>query len=455
MRFFPIFSLTVGILAQNLSVAAATWLDTHEAGLKLAKKEKKDILISFVGTGWCAECEKFEEALLSKDSFAALAGKNFVLVELDFPQTDPEVTLRNEPVRANFGVMNFPVLVLTDSEGLPYGELRMRLDWTVADYLKALNDLDTNKLIRDEARAEFESAADDDSRVLALEKLLRAVPETSIPKMYGKELEALRKASKDKSPLVAEIAKKDRMAEMQAELQQLMGQKRYDEAAALCDRYLANDQIGEGEKQMGMTFKFFALFEKKDFEKAILVAKDLQKIAPRSPVAQQAVGLQKKAEAALKRGQAPLVVREVKPEGEQSELGEKKGKPSDAVKTQEVRPDEVKSVAAHKEVLKTLDAAHEALTEAEKALAQAEADLAAAQKAHLQAHEAELKARPEGGENSKGSQKPPSKTEPKKKKATPPSDSQVGEVEKRATDLRKQAEELRKKARELREDASE
>ena len=453
--------MTFGLLAPNLSAAALSWLDTYEAGLKRAAKEKKDILISFVGSDWCDQCKKLDAALLSKESFATLAGENFVLVELDYPQLKPEVAERNEPVRAQYGIMGFPVLLLTDSEGLPYGELRMRPDWVAADYLKALADLDTNKMIRDEAWTEYESADDDVARTAALEKFLRAVPLPSVPAMYGKELELLRKASKDKSPLVTAFAKKDRVQKIQAELQSLMSQGLHSDAVALCDQYLANPLIDDGETQMALSFKYFALMEKKDFAEAIEAAKALQKVAPESPFAKQAISLQKKAEAALAASQVPPIAKNTNPEASVQEVKKKEGESPGVAKTQELMPQRSpQKKADHGKTLEALKATHQALAEAENALAQAKADLEAAQrshdeaeKSHDEAHRAELKARPAGGTES------PDESAPSEKKEETNSEqlgaSQVDEFETRAEELRKQAEELRKKARELRKETVE
>lgn len=467
MRFIVTFVLMAGFLAQAALAESGDWLETYEAGLKRAQEEKKGILISFMGSDWCDQCKKLEDVLLSKESFAVNAAKSFVLVELDFPQTNPELTKKNEPIRVQYGIRGFPVLLATDSEGLPYGEVRMRPDWVVADYLKALADLDANRSVRDDAKNEFETANDDAARVKALEKMLRAVPESSIQGMYGEEFEALRKFSQDKSSLVGEVARKERVANMQNELQIRMAQRRYDDAVALCDEYLSREVIDEGETQMGLTFKYFALMEKKDFEEAAATASALQKVNPKSPIAMRAVGMVKKAELAAEAAvRAAAIASERSLKNEEKELrqgvpgvGESKAPSTGVAKTKSLssRIEEATQAAdskKHKEALLVLEETHATLAQAEKMVAEAEANLAVAVEAHEKAHQAELKSR-QGEPNEEEQTEDSQEVVPSEKEEVSSTEEevplQIDQLKERTDELRKKAEELRKQAKELRE----
>lgn len=433
--FFCTFS-PVAVLAEE-----SPWLDTYEAGLKRATEQKKDLLVSFMGSDWCEQCKILKETVLSKEDFISGVSANFVLVELDSPQQKPEISERNEPVLTQYGVRNLPVLVTADSTGRPYGEVRFQQNWKVDDYLKAIADQSGKKATREEARAELKSATDDEARREALEKLLTAVPQTSIAHLYTEEFNELRKVSKDKSPLVLEVASKERVEKLQRELQTLTGQRRYDEVVTLCETFLAHDNLSDGERQMGLTFKYYSQMELRKFDQAVDTAEALLKVDPQSPIGRQAVSLMKRAQSALASAEKPKPVVPVKPATEGPMIGEEKGSSPEVAKTEAIKP----TTARHKQTLIELEKVHADLAAAEMALAQAEAELAAAREAHEKAHKAEVAARKMA---EKKSEIEASKEEEALDKPATGA-SQIEQFEKNAAALRKQAEELRKNAQKL------
>ena len=381
-----------------LSTFAATkgWLDTYEAGLAQAKEEKKDLLISFLGSDWSANCQELQKEVLSKKVFIEKASEQFVLVELELPLGKPELSMRNEPIRAQYGIKHPPVLLLTDSEGLPYGEVRRNAQWSVANYLKRLTVLDGNKVIREEAREEFKNANDDAARTAALEKLLRAVPASTIPEMYAAEVAALRKSSGDKSEFVAKVAKEDRTKKILNQVQALMAQRRFDEVLKVCDEYIGRDETDESEMQVGLAFKTVALMQSGRFEEAAKMAERTQQILPKSSWAKQAGMMKKRAEAAVLAAsqKAPSADASKEVAAQSPKVGEQKGVSKGLAKTDGVAPLIQGGAAAnHGKSLEALVDVHLRLAEAEKAFKQAESELELARQAHAQAHEQEVKAR--------------------------------------------------------------
>ena len=444
MRFLNLLMFSFWVVMSWSQAKDNAWLDTYEAGQKKAKEEKKDILISFMGSDWCEQCKILKPAVLTKGEFIEGVSPNFVLVELDFPQLNPELSKRNEPIRERYGVKGYPVLLAVDSEGRSYGAVRYQRAWKIKDYIDAVVALDGNKSIRDEAQVEFEQATDDETRVAALEKLLGAVPKTSIAKVYAEEFAQLRKHSKDQSPLVADIAKKEGIENLQNGLQALMAQRKYQEAVEYCETYLAQENLDTHEKQAGLTMKYFALMEVGNFEAAVETTKELVKVDPKSPIGRQASSLAQRAQAALAAADKPKPVSPEKPKKEGQMLDQEKGSDPKVAQTEKVAPQKkTKTSERHQKSLLTLEATHQALAVAEEALAKAEADLAKARTEHEKAHRLEATARLAAEQ--KAAQKA------KKAEEAAVSAAEIAEFEKRAADLRKQADELRKKAEELRQ----
>ncbi len=82
-QFLAAVALCLSLL--SLSAADAVWLTDLDEGMKVAKAEKKAILVDFTGSDWCGWCIRLKKEVFDQREFAAVT-KDFVLVELDYPQ---------------------------------------------------------------------------------------------------------------------------------------------------------------------------------------------------------------------------------------------------------------------------------------------------------------------------------------------------------------------------------
>jgi thioredoxin-related protein len=112
-------------LVLSARVAGADgWLTVLDQPVAKAQSENKPILLFFTGSDWCGWCKKFGQETLSTSEFRAYAGKNLVLVEVDFPQKTPQsdaVKKANAAWQERFKVQSFPTLILMDSQGKVLG----------------------------------------------------------------------------------------------------------------------------------------------------------------------------------------------------------------------------------------------------------------------------------------------------------------------------------------------
>ena len=151
-----------------------SWLTDLDEGIKVAKAEKKAILVDFTGSDWCGWCIRLKKEVFDQKEFAA-ATKDFVLVELDYPQKkqqSAEVKAKNKALAEKFGIEGFPTILLLDSNGVPFAQTGYEAGGPVK-YLAHLADL--SKANTAEGKAKFSQGKKD-------EVLVRG---------YGEELEKL------------------------------------------------------------------------------------------------------------------------------------------------------------------------------------------------------------------------------------------------------------------------
>ena len=102
------------------------WVEDFDVAVKQAREEGKNLLIDFTGSDWCSWCIKLHEEVFAHEEFMSYATANYVLVALDYPRSDEAKARvpnadRNEEVRAQFKVNNFPTVLLMTPDGDVFG----------------------------------------------------------------------------------------------------------------------------------------------------------------------------------------------------------------------------------------------------------------------------------------------------------------------------------------------
>lgn len=124
----------------------ATWLTDFEAAKKVAKEENKQILMSFSGSDWCANCMRLHKTLFESEEFAAFAKDNLVLLQLDFPakkknKLPADQTKHNEELAEKYNKSGaFPTVLVIDAQGSVLGKLEYP-QRAPADYINELKSI--------------------------------------------------------------------------------------------------------------------------------------------------------------------------------------------------------------------------------------------------------------------------------------------------------------------------
>jgi protein disulfide-isomerase len=116
--------ITIALLAcfalLKVSAADLDWLTDLPKAEAQAKTGNKLVLLDFTGSDWCGWCIKLDNDTFSKPEFADYAGKNLVLVQLDYPNKKPqsdELKKANAALQKKYSIEGFPTLIALKPDG--------------------------------------------------------------------------------------------------------------------------------------------------------------------------------------------------------------------------------------------------------------------------------------------------------------------------------------------------
>lgn len=133
------FAIAVSLVASvSSTLAAEGWLKSIPKAQELSKETKKPIFVEFTGSDWCPPCIMMDKNVFSKEAFLSGAQKDFILVKIDIPQGDPELSAKNEKVLDAYNVMGVPTVLLLDAEGKEFSRFSASQFNTVDKMLREL-----------------------------------------------------------------------------------------------------------------------------------------------------------------------------------------------------------------------------------------------------------------------------------------------------------------------------
>jgi hypothetical protein len=99
-------------MAVELGYAAAPLLEDYSRARELAVTYDRPLLLLFTGSDWSAPSQKMVQCTEMLDN-------QFIIVQVDFPEQNRKsgaVLLQNEILREKYGIKEFPLLVMLDSQ---------------------------------------------------------------------------------------------------------------------------------------------------------------------------------------------------------------------------------------------------------------------------------------------------------------------------------------------------
>jgi protein disulfide-isomerase len=118
------------------------WGQDLPTALNQARTEHKNVLLDFTGSDWCEWCMKFDNDILKHNDFLDYAGRNLILVRLDFPRRtplSPDLKAANDELSKRFQVNGFPTFILLNADGRELGRQVGYLEGGPASFLSELD----------------------------------------------------------------------------------------------------------------------------------------------------------------------------------------------------------------------------------------------------------------------------------------------------------------------------
>jgi len=121
-----IFLLSAFVYGQDTIVSSnnATglqWLTNLEQAKKIAKEEKKPILLYMTGSDWCSPCKALKKDFFESTDFFEKS-KNMILVEIDYPRavdilSEDQFSYNKKVVAKYNKSKSFPTILILNSKG--------------------------------------------------------------------------------------------------------------------------------------------------------------------------------------------------------------------------------------------------------------------------------------------------------------------------------------------------
>ncbi len=283
-------ALVFGVLARSARADEDMWQTDFKAAQAKAKAEKKYMLVDFTGSDWCGWCIKLHHEVFDKEPFKAAAPKQYVLVELDYPQQkkqSDELKKQNKELAETYKIEGYPSVLLMDAEGQVIARTGYRPGGP-DDYLKHLADFGTiwQNVLALKGKLEGTGGLD---RAKLLDQIVEGYKklgnESDQVTDWCKEIIALdvdNKAGlkvKYEFPMKIEEAKK------------LVESGKADKGMALLDAALALPGVPGEMRQEGFMAKAEACESQGKFGEVMTALKAAKEAAPASPMNKQIDGM--------------------------------------------------------------------------------------------------------------------------------------------------------------------
>jgi thioredoxin-related protein len=122
-----LFPILLSAQGDVITKEKTDWITNYDQAIKLAKKEKKNILMFFTGSDWCPPCIALKRDFLETSAFDVYANE-YILLYIDIPRNKDLLTAdqlkSNKELAAKYNKRgSVPMLKVVNKEGNELGEM--------------------------------------------------------------------------------------------------------------------------------------------------------------------------------------------------------------------------------------------------------------------------------------------------------------------------------------------
>lgn len=249
-----IIALFTCLISPGSARALGVWHRDYAAALSEAKADGKAMLIVFTGTDWIEICGKFYAEILSQPDFINAVSDKFALLKLEYPKDGnlPRAeAMQKAMLRDAYRIRGFPMAVLTDAEGRPFG-LNGYQPITAKEYAEQVLEILATREEGLQAITSAESLSGDE-KARALSQGIPDLPGALVARFYQPEMKAVLAADpEDHLGLGKAFRKLISDAEYERDLQKLASEREWGKMAERVDRQIAEQHLDGEARQAAL-----------------------------------------------------------------------------------------------------------------------------------------------------------------------------------------------------------
>jgi len=280
-----LFSCLFVICVLSFSVHAEGWVTDMEAAKASAKKDKKDLLLDFTGSDWCGWCIKLNKEVFDQEAFKTFAGKELVMVELDFPRKkklDEKLAAQNNDLAQKWGVQGFPTIILADADGMPYAKTGYQAGGP-EKYIEHIKTLRAQKDSRDSLLKQAGEAKGIEKAKL-LDQMLSKMDQTGVAAAYERNIAEIVELDKDNAAGLK--GKYENRKKFEA-IVKVAEAEDFDGALKQADEMAKEKSLDPATRQEVHFLRANLLYQKQDKDAAMKALKDAKDASPETARAKE------------------------------------------------------------------------------------------------------------------------------------------------------------------------
>ena len=123
------------------------WITDIKKAKKIARTEKKYMLLNFTGSDWCGWCVKLEKDVFDKSEFKKYAQNKLVMVKLDYPKKSKQsskIKRQNKELKEKYKIAGYPNILLITRHGKAIGQIKGYRKGGVKNYIEHIESIINN-----------------------------------------------------------------------------------------------------------------------------------------------------------------------------------------------------------------------------------------------------------------------------------------------------------------------